>query len=331
MIRRREFIGMIGAGAAMWPAGARAQQGRKLRRIGFLANDPTLPFSPAGQSFAEGLRENGFIEGQNIEIQRRFAQGSVERAAQYAAELVSLGVELMVASPTQGALAAKQATKTIPIVMLQVFDPVAQGLVANIASPGGNITGIANNVSADTAGKRLEQLKEAVPSVSRVAVFRHVDPGMTDEEQWGVLQRASGSLDIKLQAFPVRSGVELQDAFLQISRETFDALFLPSTSSLFFVFRRSIVDFAAAARLPGAYPQAEFVEEGGLMSYAASRPEAYRRAAAYVAKILNGAKPGDLPVELPTKFELAINLRTAKAFGLAIPEALLLRADEVIE
>jgi ABC-type uncharacterized transport system substrate-binding protein len=329
MSTRRAFITLLGGAAAAWPLAARAQQGGKLRRIGFLANDPTISSERVGKSFLEGLREHGFVEGENIAIERRFAEGVLARSSELAAELIRLDVRLIVASGTNNAVAAKQATKTIPIVMVNVFDPIGMRIVDSLGSPGGNITGFSNHVSPDMAGKRLQLLMEGIPGISRLAVFRNPDFS-SDQAQWGFLAGVASPLNVKLQAFSIRDRSELETAFATIRRDRPDALFgLYNAQTL--MFRNIIVDFAAKERLPAMYPLAELVEAGGLMSYGANRTDLFRRAASYVAKILGGADPASMPVEQPTKFELAINLKTARALGLELAPTLLARADEVIE
>jgi putative ABC transport system substrate-binding protein len=327
-MRRREFITLLG-GAAAWPLAARAQQGANLRRIGFLANDPTISTEPVGKSFLEGLREHGFVEGENIAIERRFAEGVIARSYELAAELVRLDVRLIVASGTNNAVAAKEATKTIPIVMVNVFDPIGLRIVDSLGSPGGNITGLSNHVSPEMAGKRLQLLMEAIPRISRLAVFRNPDFS-SDQAQWVFLEGVAPSLNVKLQALTIRNRSELQTAFATIRRDRPDALFgLYNAQTL--IFRKLIVDFAAEERLPAMYPLVELAETGGLMSYGASRIDLFRRAASYVAKILSGTNPADMPIEQPTKFELVINLKAAKALGIELPPTLIARADEVIE
>jgi putative ABC transport system substrate-binding protein len=327
-MRRREFITLLG-GVGAWPLTARAQQPGNIVRIGFLANDPTIPTQSAGKAFVAALAESGFVEGTNIAIERRFAGTSWARSAELAAELVRLEVSLIVASGDNNIIAAKQATKTTPIVMVNVVDPIARGIVTSLASPGGNITGVASHVSAEMAGKRLDLLREAVPRISRLAVLGgRATP--QDLSQWNVIEPAARSLNIELQDIPVREEGELENGLNQIRRDRPDALFgLYNGPTL--TFRKRIADFAAQERLPAIYAFIETVEAGGLMSYGASRSELFRRAAGYASKILRGANPADLPIEQPTKFEFVINLKAAKALGLTISSTLLARADEVIE
>jgi putative ABC transport system substrate-binding protein len=328
---RRDFITLLGGAAVAWPLTARGQQVGKVYRIGLLANDPSIPNTPAGKAFVDGLHENGFVEGKNTIIERRFATANPKRYAELAAELVRFDVDVLVTSGTLATAAADRATKKIPIVMLNVFDPVGPGFVSSLARPGGNITGLASHVSAEITGKRLALLKEAVPHISRVAVVMNPDPGEPgNQAQLDVLENVAQSLGVTLYAALAQQGRDLEDALARTKSENVDALFV-LFNSVNITNRRTIIAFAAASRLPAMYPITEMTLDGGLMSYGANRPDLFRRSAAYVAKILNGAKPADLPVEQPTKFELVINLKTAKALGLTVPPTLLARADEVIE
>ena len=329
MIRRRTFITLLGSAAVAWPLVARAQQAGKIHHIGFLANDPTIPAQAAGKAFVEGLREHGFVEGKNIVIERRFAQGSTERAADLAAELVRLGMNLIVASGQNNVAALKQATGSIPVVMVNVFDPVGMGIVSSLASPGNNFTGLTSHVSQEMIGKRLQLLKDAFPRTSRVAVLR-TPAFTTDQMQWEALERAAPALDVKLIAVPITGRGDLEGAFAALRRDRFDALF-GSNGPATLIFRKPIAEFAAQERLPAMYPFTEVTEDGGLMSYGASRVDLFHRAAGYATKILNGARPAQMPIEQPTKFELVINMRTANATGLTVPREVLLIADEVIE
>ena len=326
-LKRREFITLLGGAAVAWPLAARAQQARKIRKIGVLS--PSVPiFTSANSALANGLRELGWIEGQNIAIVRRYAENRLERLPGLAAELVRLNVEVIVAVGTLGPLAAKRATSTIPIVMTAAGDPLASGLVASLAHPGGNVTGSSLMVP-DIAGKRLELLKEILPRLVRVAVLWNAAnpyPAIVFNET----QAAGRRLGIEVQSLEVRSPDDFDGAFEKARRQHPDALIEiedPLTNSL----HKRIVEFAAAERLPSLHGVGEEVEAGGLISYGASIPDLYRRAAGYVDKILKGAKPADLPVEQPTKFELVINATTANALGLEVPPMLLARADKVIE
>jgi putative ABC transport system substrate-binding protein len=328
-IGRRKFLATLGGAAAAWPLAARAQQSGKIYRIGFLANDLAIPAQPAGQAFLDGLRESGFIEGKNIIIERRFAEGRADRYAELVAELVRLNVDLIVTSGDTATLAAKRATTKIPIVMMNVSDPVGQGIVASLARPEGNITGVIQDDSAEITAKRMQLLKDAVPHASQVAVL--IDPDIPyAQAEWRRLEVAAHSLNVKLWQLVVRRASELESAFAAIARERPDVL-LVTISPLNFPYRRRIIELATKSRLPTMAPFREYPEAGGLMSYGNVRVDRFRSAAIYVGKILKGAKPADIPIEQPTKYELVINLKTARSLNLDIPRDLLLVADEVIE
>ena len=327
---RRRIIAAIALFASFGKARlALAQQAGKIWRIGFLANDPSIPSTPAGKAFVDGLRDFGFVEGKNVVIERRFAKGKVDAVQNLADELVRLDVDLIVASSNPATLAAKKATQKIPIVMLNVLDPVALGIVPKLGSSQGNITGLVNDVSAEITSKRLQLLREAVPRISRIAVLLNPD-SRGDQLQWDMLRRAAPPLGVTLQAFSVRQASDLVDAFMGMNRERPDAL-LAVNSGVLLTNRRVVVALAAEHRIAAMHAFTETTREGGLMSYAANRPDIFRRAAGYAAKILKGAKPADLPIEQPTKYELVLNLKTAKTLGLTIPPSVILRADEVIE
>jgi putative ABC transport system substrate-binding protein len=306
------------------PAGA--QETAKVARIGYLAPAREVI---TYQAFLQGLRDHGYVEGRNVVIEYRSAEEKLDRLPALAAELVRLKVDV-VAAVTAAALAAKQATPTIPIVFPAVSDPVAAGLVVGFARPGGNATGL-SLFAPDLVGKSMELLKQAAPGVSRVAVLW--DPAGTAEGQGKALLKsaevAARALGVQLHVVGPRGPEDFDRAFEEIARARADALMVLS-SATFFQRRRRLVDLAAKGRLPAMYPAPRFVSEGGLMSYAPNTPGQYRRAAAYVDKILKGAKPADLPVEQPTKFELVINVKAAKALGLTIPHSLLVRADHVV-
>ena len=316
------------------PLAADAQQAAgKVYRIGFLSvlGAPT-PSTPAGvlEAFRQGLRELGWVEGQNIVIDYRFAEGRFDRLPDLAAELVRLKVDIIVAVATQGVAAAKNATETIPIVMISgSADPVGLGFIASLARPGGNVTGLSYSVGPEILGKGLELLKEIVPKVRRVAILSNpaspVQPLFIRE-----VKVAARSLGVQLQLLEARGPNEFDGAFAAMAKERVGAL-LVVADGLFILHRTRLADLAARSRLPAIYGYREHVEAGGLMSYGSSLRDLWRRAATFVDKILKGAKPGDLPVEQPTKFELVINLKTAKALGLTIPQTILLRADEVIQ
>jgi putative ABC transport system substrate-binding protein len=305
------------------PLAAEAQPGGRVYRIGFLRNGP--PPRTFVEGFREGLREAGHVEGQTITIEYGLAD-SEEQLPGVAANLVRLNVDVIVASGTPPVPAARGATKTIPIVFVASIDPVSTGIVASLARPGGNITGLAG-IHADLMGKRLELLREAVPRLSRVAVLSHAaNPGNAQYIKQG--QLAAQVLGLQLQMVAVRDAGQLESAYGE-ARGAGAVVQLDDV--LFTTQRRRVVELAAKHQLPAMYGFREFVDAGGLMAYGPSWPDLYRRAAALVDKILKGAKPADLPIEQPTKFELVVNLRTAKALGLTIPQSVLLRADEVIE
>jgi len=329
MSSRREFITLFGGAAAAWPLAARAQQPGKIYRIGLLAGDPSIPQQPAGRAFLDGLRETGLVEGKNVIIERRFTEGRRDRYAEFVAELIRLKMDVIVTSANEATLAAKRANTKIPVVMVNVTDPLGYGIVASLAQPEVNITGLAQDDSAEIAAKRMQVLKDAVPQAARVAAL--MDPDLPDSQaQWQQLERAALSLNVKPRQLVARQRTELESAFAAIGSDRPDAIFV-IINPLNFVHRRLIADLAAKSRLPTMSPLREFTEVGGLMSYGSVRVEAFRRAAIYVGKILKGAKPGDLPVEQPTKYELVINLKTARSLNLEIPRDLLLVADEVIE
>ena len=324
---RRTFIGALAGGILAGPLVAGAQPTGKVYRIGFLFWGAPGP-SAELDAFRQGLRELGYIEGQNVAIDVRFAGGQVERLPELAAELVRRKPDVIVTPATPPSLSAKQATRTIPIVFAGIADPVGAGLITNFARPGGNITGVAS-ISAELGGKRLGLLKEVTPKASRVAVLYN-PADRANVLILKQLQESAPALALTLQPVEVRGPGEFDSAFVAMTRERAHALFgVPGV--LTFEHRKTIVDLAAKHRIPAMWGHRQFVEAGGLMSYAVNFYDQVRRAATYVDKILKGAKPGDLPVEQPTKFELIINLKAAKALGLTIPPSVLARADQVIE
>jgi putative ABC transport system substrate-binding protein len=338
VISRRRFL--TGVAIALAPIGAKAaaqeykaQQPAKIPRIGYLViGSPESPETRAVlAAFRQGLREHGYVEGQNIVIEYRAAEGKIERLPGLAIELVSLKVDLIVAGSTPVARAAQQATKTIPIVASVMGDPVGDGLVASLARPGGNITGL-TFLGPELVPKRIDLLKQTLPKVSRVAILWH--PGAfserTNQDMLKGAEAAARTLGVQLQLAEVGGPDELDRAFSTMTKERAEAL-VQFPSTMLFNERKRIVDLAAKRRLPSMFGAREFVELGGLISYGASITDLIRRSAAHVDKILKGARPADLPVEQPTKFELVINLKTAKALGLTIPPSLLQRADEVIQ
>jgi putative ABC transport system substrate-binding protein len=276
-----------------------------------------------------GLRERGYVSGQNLAIECRFMEGREERAPALAAELVSLKPDLIVAHSFANALATKQATSTIPIVMVSVTDPVGRGLVASLAQPGGNLTGLTYSAGVEIIGKQLQILKEVVPTASRVAVLGYL-PGMPSADYLKEEEAAAQALGVTLQIHRVQAAEELAGAFAAMTKARAEAL-LVEVSPFSYINRQRIVALVAQSRLPGTYHHRGFVEAGGLVAYGVNEPDLWRRVGSYVDKIFRGAKPGDLPVEQPSKYELLINLKTAKALGLTIPPSLLMRADEVIE
>jgi putative ABC transport system substrate-binding protein len=321
-MKRREFIALIG-GAAAWPLAARAQQG-KLPRVGALVLTGT-DARALGNELREGLRELGYVEGQNFVFEVRSADGNADRLPGLAAELVRLPVDVIVAAYTPCALAAKRATTSIPIVMAAVADPVGIGLVQSLAQPGGNVTGL-SNMAAETAGKNVELFRDMLPSLRRVAVLANpVDPFTKSLLEQVHLAGQTGDVEIGPVAL-VRESNELEAAFAAIASKQAQAVVVQAV-----FFADIIADLAIKYRLPSAAVLRSYPRAGGLMSYGADVPHLFRRSAALVHKILQGTKSADLPVEQPTKFELVVNLKTAKAIGLTIPESFLLRADEVIE
>ena len=305
-----------------------AQQPNKIARIGYLGALSVSAAAGRMEAFRQGLRELGYVEGKNIVIERRWAEGKLDRLPALAAELVRLKVDIIVTAGPQATRPAKQATSTIPIVMAQDPDPVGNGFVVSLARPGGNITGLAT-FAPELSGKQLELLKETVPKLSRVAVFgTSINPGNAQNLRQAEL--AAKAFGVKLQYLDVLSPKDFETAFQAASKGLADAvLMLPG--SVLVLQRAQLADLAVKSRLPAIYPQTEYTEAGGLMYYGTNTPDLFRRAATYVDKILKGAKPADLPVEQPTKFELVINLKAAKQIGLTIPPNVLARADKVIK
>jgi len=325
-MERRTFIATSAMALLAAPPAAEAQQAGKVYRIGFLFFGSRGP-SRELDTFRQGLRELGYIEGQNIIIEYRFASGRAERLPELAAELARLKPDVLVTPGTPASLGAKQATTTIPIVFAGVADAVGAGLIANLARPGGNITGL-TSISAELGGKRLELLKEVAPKASRVAVlYNPADPSnvLVLKE----LQKSAPALGLTLQPLEVRGPGGFEGAFVAMTRQRAHALF-GAAGILTTEHRKALVDLAAKRRIPAIWGERQFVDAGGLMSYAVDFYDQVRGAASYVDKILKGAKPGDLPVEQPTKYELVINLNTARTLGLTIPQSVLVRADQVI-
>ena len=327
-MKRRAFIAGLGSAVA-WPLVARAQQGAKIYRIGVLNAGIDPIHNPILAPFVEALRELGWIEGKNFVYEIRFANNQLDRLPSLAAELVGLNVDLIVTVGTLAPLAAKRATPIIPIVMTSSGDPLGSGLVTSLGRPGGNVTGLSGMVP-DLGGKRLELLKEALPEISRVAVlWNPANP--QSARTFKEAENAAHLLGIDIQSFGVTGPDELGGAFEAIRSTHPDALIAIVEDPLMFDNRQQITDFVAAIGVPAIYGLREFAEVGGLMTYGALLSDLFRRSAGYVDKILKGAKPGDLPVQQPTKFEFVINLKAAKKIGLTVPPSLLARADEVIE
>jgi putative tryptophan/tyrosine transport system substrate-binding protein len=306
---------------------AEAQSAGPVRRIGRLSPLSASTDAPSITGLRDGLRELGWVEGRNIAFESRFADGRLDRLPQLAAELVRLNVDVIVAGSTPGVLAAKASTGTIPIVMVTTGDPVAGGIVPSLARPGGNITGV-TTLGQELTAKRLELLKETMPGVSRIAVLTN-PPSPYTAMFMSEREAEARTLGLHLSVLEARSPSEIEKAFTTMVTERAGALMV-LTDILFITHRRRIVELAAKAHLPATYPEREFVYAGGLMFYGVSLSDMYRRSATYVDRILKGAKPGDLPIEQPSKLELAVNLKTAKALGLAIPQSVLARADEII-
>ena len=330
MNSRRAFLASLAGGLLAAPRATTAQQAGKVARIGLLQIQTRERLVPYLKAFEEGLRELGYVEGRDFVREYRFADQQRERLPDLAAELVRLKVDVIVTGTDPGTMAARQATTTIPIVMALGVDPVGAGLIARLRRPGGNVTGLLFVVGPEIEGKRLDHLKEVVPRMSRVACFWNPDiPGYV--AFWKATEEAARRLGVTLLSVEVREPREIEGAFARITRERAQALVVIADALALSAVRPEIPALAAKHRLPSSYTSREAVDAGGLMSYGTSMPDLFRRAAGYVDKILKGAKPGDLPVEQPTKFELVLNLKTAKALGLTIPQSLLIRADEVIE
>jgi putative ABC transport system substrate-binding protein len=325
-MRRRDFIASVGGAAIGWPLAAHAQQ-PKLPTIGFLGPLTSSAMSRWTAAFVQRLRELGWIEGRTIVIEYRWGEGRSERFPEIVAEFVRLKVSVIVTGGTAAVIAAKQATSVIPIVFGSVADPVGTGLVASLARPGGNVTGLSNQ-SADLPGKRLEFLREVVAGLRRLAIMANIsNPSNVLEMSAG--QAAAHMLGLDVVKLEIRRAEDIVPAFDSLKGDA-DALYVV-TDALVNTNRIRINTLALGARLPTMFGEEGYVESGGLMSYGPNFPDLYRRTGDYVDKILRGAKPADIPVEQPTKFDLVVNLTTAKTFGLKIPEAFLLRADTIIE
>jgi putative ABC transport system substrate-binding protein len=330
-MKRREFIALLGGTAATWPLAARAQQPGGVRRIGVLMgwSDIDPEFRASLAAFERDLAKLGWVDGQNVRIDVRWTLGDVERARFFAKELVELKPDIIVAGATPGTAALQQETRTIPIVFAAVSDPVGSGFVASMPRPGGNITGF-TNIEASMGGKWLELLKEAAPRLRRVAIMFNPDTATGGGSYYlGSFEAAARSLAVEPITVRVHSDAEIGTAITSLGRE--QAGLVVMSDSFMSTHHRTVIQLAARNNVPAIMPASNFAREGGLISYGTNNVDLFRRAATYVDRILKGEKPTDLPVQQPTKFELIINLKTAKALGLTIPESFLLRADEVIE
>ena len=329
MILRAALTGVVALAVFASPLAAEAQQAGKVYRLGYLSAGSRESQEPFHQAFLQALNGRGWIEGQNLIVERRWAEGRNQRLPALAAELVQRKVEVIVAAAEPAAPAAKNATQSVPIVMLVVADPVGSKLVASLARPGGNVTGMTFTPTMELLGKRLALLKEAVPRASRVAILSNpANPSHVRELE--AVQAAAGPLRLQLHASDARGPEEFDRVFAAIARQRVDGL-LVLVDSMFGIHRTRLAELAASYRLPTMYGVREYVVAGGLMAYGVNLVDYMDGAASYVDRILKGARPGELPIEQPTKFELVINLKTAKALGLTIPAPLLARADQVIQ
>ena len=328
-MQRREFITLLGGSAFAWPLSARAQQMGKIHRIGLLSGGaPIGPLDERRKSLLSSLALHGFVEGRNVILEQRWADAHLDRLGALATELKAAKVDVIVTNGYPAALAAKLSTKEIPIVITGAGDPVATGLVDGLAQPGGNLTGV-SEISTELSAKRLEILKEAVPNLRLVAMlWNAADLGMS--LRYRSAEDAARVLGIKVQTLGVREPNDFDQAFTEMTRTRPDAILMVS-DALTILNRKRVVEFAAENRLPTIFEAGALVHEGGLMSYGPKQSEIAERVAEFIVRILGGARPADLPLELPTHFELLINLKTAKALGLTVPPSLLARADEVIE
>ncbi len=326
MMTRRAFIRVWAGAATVWPMAAESETAEKVRRIGLLMSTTPVAASHIVVAFADSLRELGHVEGKNVVFEYRWAEGKPEHFTKMAADLVQQKVDVIVASSQAPALAAKRATTTIPIVMVNATDPVQVGLVASLARPGGNVTGLSQQLTPEIRAKQVQLLKEALPRASRVAVLH--SPATTVGLQ--EYEAAGQAFQLRIQFVEVSGADDLERAFRMMAKDRVDAMLVPG-DTLLFTERRRVALLAREHRLPGIYSLREFTEAGGLMSYSARLSEQFRRAAIYVDKILRGAHPATLPVEAPSQYELVINMTTAKALGLTIPQSLLVRADEIIQ
>jgi putative tryptophan/tyrosine transport system substrate-binding protein len=328
-MNRRTFLSALTLGTLAAPLAGEGQPARKIYRIGFLANGNQTTSRPSVEAFRQGLRELGWVEGQNVSIEYRWADGKLDRLPALASDLVKTPVDVLLVSGVAGIRAALQATRTVPIVSSITSDPVVYGFATSFARPGGSVTGLATQFE-DLATKQLQLLKETVPRAARVAILaQHISTSLTPAVQKAA-EAAVRALGLNAQVFEIRDVAELDAVFRTAKAERADAmLVLPSPT--FNRYRARLAEFAVRHRLPAIYESKEYVEAGGLMCYGPNFSDMFRRSASYVDRILKGAKPGDLPIEQPEKFELVINLKTAKALGLTIPQTILLQANQVIE
>jgi len=328
-MKRRRFIGAVAVGLVAMPRPSRAQESARVSRIGFLEAGAPAANQHFLDAFKRGLNERGYVEGQNVVIVDRWGDGQVDRFPALLNELVQEKVDIVVVSSTAGAVAAKATIKMLPVVFVGVQDPVGIGIVSSLGRPGANLTGFSQAEEEGLVGKRLELFKEAVPPVDRLAlIWNPTAPGV--ELRLNEARKAAARFAVTLRTFEVRDAKELDGTFATMRKERLTRLMVLA-DPLTVRNRAHIVELAARSRIPAIYPFLEFTRVGGLMAYGPSIPELFRRAAGYVEKILKGAKPADLPVEQPTKFDLVINLKTAKALGLSIPRPVLARADELLE
>jgi ABC-type uncharacterized transport system substrate-binding protein len=327
-LKRRQFLTLLGGAAAAWPLAGRAQQPERMRRIGVLMN--LAVGDPEGEArsaaFLQALQQLGWSDGRNVRIDYRWAAGAADRFHRYAEELLALGPDVILAASTPSVQALQQATRTVPIVFAIVADPVGAGFVDSLARPGGNVTGFTPG-EYGTSGKWLELIKELAPRVTRVAVLRDLIIGLA---QLGAIQSVAPSLGIELRPVNVRDAEEIERSITSFAQGLNGALIVTASTSAI-IHRKLIMTLASRNKLPAVYYTRYWVEGGGLMSYGPDFRDQFRRAAAYVDRVLKGEKPADLPVQAPTKYELVINLKTAKALDLTVPDSLLARADEVIE
>ena len=325
-MQRRQFIGIIAGAAAAWPVGVYAQQSKKIWRIGMLETVAAALKTPDYEAFLAGMESLGYVEGRDFKIEYRSADGHPDRFPKLAQELVSQSVDLITTRGTPAAFAAKNSTKTIPVVMAAIGEPLL--VVASIARPGGNITGLSAFVN-DLMGKRTELLRDMLPGLSWVGALLNMS-NRSQPPQWTEIQNTARTNGVETQLFDVRSAADLATAIDDASKHKTGAIVV-GIDTLTQSNQRIIIELAAKHRVPAIYPSREFVDAGGLISFGVNYPDLYRRAAIFVDKIFKGAKPSELPVEQPTKFELVVNLKTAKAIGLTVPPMLLARADDVIE